>query len=463
MKEKVDIIVEKGKILTLDSDRLIITNGAIAIKNGRIVAVGKNDRIIRDFNSEKRINAKDKVVLPGLVDSHVHLSNSLVKGLIYGEPIPLGLTYMPFGESLNKEQVHIAALLSCLERIKTGVTCIGDVGSRFPDEVAKAAVNIGVRATVSYGMRDKEIPGFPYSRPLPPGQNTKKALNDAELFHKKWDNAADGRLKVWFSTNIWSTSDELYIRTKELADHYGSGINDHLDQHRHEIEYSIRTWKERPVEHLDRLGVLGRNFVAHHMVFVADREIPILRKKEVTVCHCPRAALNSHGIPKFPLFNALGINCVLGTDMRISDMFELMRLASYVFHGTSGLYYYDPLVLPAESLIEMVTINGAKAYMQEKETGSIEVGKKADLVIVDFNKPHLTPSFDVIAELTRYVYGSDVVTVIIDGTTVMEDRVVKTVNEQEIIDKAAEIGLTTYERTKEKIKKTVPVNRWKVV
>jgi len=217
------------------------------------------------------------------------------------------------------------------------------------------------------------------------------------------------------------------------------------------------------VEHLDRLGVLGPNFNAHHMVFVADREIPIVKERGVNVCHCPRAALNSHGIPKFPLFNTLGINCVLGTDMRVSDMFELTRLASYVFHGTSGLYYYDPLVLPAESLLEMITINAAKAYNVQAETGSIEAGKRADLTIVDFNKPHLTPSFDIAAELTRYVYGSDVDTVIIDGNVVMEERAVKTVDEREILSKAKEIGERVYEETKDNMSKTVPVNRWKVI
>jgi 5-methylthioadenosine/S-adenosylhomocysteine deaminase len=268
---------------------------------------------------------------------------------------------------------------------------------------------------------------------------------------------------VGFSTNIWSTSDELYAETKGMADELRSVINDHLDQHRYEIEYAIRTWRERPVEHLDRLGVLGPNFNAHHMVFVADREIPIVKERGVSVCHCPRAALNSHGIPKFPLFNALGINCMLGTDMRISDMFELTRLASYLFHGTDGLYYYDPLVLPAESLLEMVTVNAARAHGQWSRTGSIEIGKRADISIVDFEKPHLTPSFDVAAELTRYVYGSDVDTVIIDGKIVMEDREVKTVDEREILERAREIGYETYEKTKDRMSKTVPINRWRVV
>jgi len=442
---------------------MIIKDGAIAIKDDVIVDVGKSDKISKKYDSDKKIEAKGRVVLPGLVDSHVHLSASLVKSLIYGEPIPLGLTYMPFGEALTEEHVYTAALLSCIERIKSGVTYVGDVGSKFPHKVAKAVEDTGMRATISFNMRDKEIPGFPYSRPLPAGQTTEKALNDAVKFHRKWNGAAEERIKVWFATNIWSTSDELYVKTKELADKLSAGINDHLDQHRHEIEYSIRTWKERPVEHLEKLEVLGPNFNAHHMVFVADREVPILKRHSVTVCHCPRAALNSHGIPKFPLFNTLGINCVLGTDMRISDMFEVMRLASYVFHGVYGLYYYDPLVLPAESLIEMVTINGTRANRLEKKTGSIDVGKKADLTIVDFGHPHLTPSFDVVAELTRHVYGSDVEAVIIDGKIVMEERVIKTVDEREIIDKARDTGLKIFEETKDKMSKTIPVNRWKVV
>ena len=463
MTEDVDLLISGATLVTMNAERLMIRDGSIAVKDGRILDVGKTSKIDGKYGAEKTIEGSGKVVMPGIFDSHVHLASSLVKGLIYGEPIPLGITYMPFGDALDEEEVHVAALLSCIDRLKNGVTYIGDVGSKYPDSVARAVAATGMKATISFGMRDKEIPGFPYSRPLPPGQTTEKALRDAREFHGRWDGAADGRINVGFSTNIWSTSDELYVETKGMADELGSVINDHLDQHRYEIEYAIRTWRERPVEHLDRLGVLGPNFNAHHMVFVADREIPIVKERGVSVCHCPRAALNSHGIPKFPLFNALGINCMLGTDMRVSDMFELTRLASYVFHGTDGLYYYDPLVLPAESLLEMVTVNAARAHGQASKTGSIEKGKRADIAIVDFEKPHLTPSFDVAAELTRYVYGSDVDTVIIDGEIVMEDREVKSVDEREILERAREIGYETYEKTKDRMSKTVPVNRWRVV
>ena len=463
MTEDVDLLISGATLVTMNAERLMIRDGSIAVKDGKILDVGKTSKIDGKYGAEKTIEGSGKVVMPGIFDSHVHLASSLVKGLIYGEPIPLGITYMPFGDALDEEEVHVAALLSCIDRLKNGVTYIGDVGSKYPDSVARAVAATGMKATISFGMRDKEIPGFPYSRPLLPGQTTEKALRDAKEFHGRWDGAADGRINVGFSTNIWSTSDELYVETKGMADELGSVINDHLDQHRYEIEYAIRTWRERPVEHLDRLGVLGPNFNAHHMVFVADREIPIVKERGVSVCHCPRAALNSHGIPKFPLFNALGINCMLGTDMRVSDMFELTRLASYVFHGTDGLYYYDPLVLPAESLLEMVTVNAARAHGQASKTGSIEMGKRADIAIVDFEKPHLTPSFDVVAELTRYVYGSDVDTVIIDGEIVMEDREVKSVDEREILERAREIGYETYEKTKDRMSKTVPVNRWRVV
>jgi len=463
MKEHVDLLISGATLVTVNPKRHIIKDGAVAVHNGIIVSAGKSKDLDGIYTSEKTIDGKGKVVLPGIFDSHVHLGSSLVKGLIYGEPIPLGLTYMPFGEALDEEGTRIATLLSCIDRLKNGVTYIGDVGSKHPDTVARALGDTGMKGTISFGMRDKEIPGFPYSRPLPPGQTLEKALRDSEGFHGRWEDTYNGRLRAAFSTNIWSTSDELYKETKKAADASGAVINDHLDQHRYEIEYAIRTWKERPVEHLDGLGVLGPNFNAHHMIFVADREIPIVKKRGASICHCPRAALNSHGIAKFPLFNALGINCILGTDMRISDVFELTRLASYVFHGTAGLYYYDPLVLPAENLIEMITINAAKAFGVEKKTGSIEVGKNADLTIIDFNKPHLTPSFDVAAELTRYVYGSDVETVIIDGEIVMEDRVIKTLDEGEILTEAKRIGEAVYEETKNRMSKTVPVNRWKVI
>jgi 5-methylthioadenosine/S-adenosylhomocysteine deaminase len=329
--------------------------------------------------------------------------------------------------------------------------------------MCKVIEESGMRGIISFSMKDKDIPNFPYSRGLKDGVTTESVIKEAENFHSKWDKKANGRLRVSYATNIWSTSDELYIHTKELADKHHTSIHDHLDQHRHELEYSLRTWKKRPVEHLEDLGVLGPNFNAHHMVYVGDREIPILQKHSVNICHNPRAALNSHGIPKFPLFNAMGLTCTLGTDMRISDMFEVMRLASYVHHGTWGLYYYDPLVLPAEDILEMVTLNPAKAAGMSKTFGSIEKGKKADITIVDVKKPHLSPSYDIIAELTRFTYGSDVDTVIVDGEILMENRKVLTMNESEIVEKAIEIGKTRYNAVKDKIPKMVPVNRWKII
>lgn len=462
MKEVINLLIKNGKIVTVNKDRLIITDGAIGIKGKFIIDINKTGKLIDKYAPEKIIDAKGKVILPGLWDNHSHLSQSLVKSLTYGEPIPLGLTYMPFGEALSQDDIYIAAQLSCLENIKTGVACITDVGSSSPNIVAKAAEESGLRVIISKSMIDKEIPNFPYSHPLPPGSTTEKAITDAEAFFKRWNGVAEGRIRVGLATNIWGTSDELYVETKKIADKYNLNIHDHLDQHRHEIEYSIRTWKKRPVEHLDELGILGPNFNAHHMVYVGDREIPILIKNDVKICHNPRAALNSHGIPKTPLFVALGLTCTLGTDMR-TDMFEVMRLASYMHHGTWGLYYYDPLVLSAEDILQMITINAAKSNLIDKDTGSLEIGKRADVTIVDFNKPHLTPSYDIIAELTRYAYGSDVDTLIVDGNILMEERKIKTMDEKSIIEKAQEIGYLTYKKTESAISKSVPINRWKVI
>ena len=266
MKEQIDLVISGATLVTVDQERCIIKDGAVAVRGGKILEVGKAKDVDGKYDAAKTIDGERRVVLPGLFDSHVHLSSSLVKGLIYGEPIPLGLTYMPFGEALDEEQVYVAALLSCIDRLKNGVTYIGDVGSKYPDQVAKAVRDTGMKATISFSMRDKEIPNFPYSRPLPPGQTTEKALRAARSFFDGWNGSAERRLRVGFGTNIWSTSDELYMETKTLADERDTVINDHLDQHRYEIEYAIRTWKERPVEHLNRLGVLGPNFNAHHMV-----------------------------------------------------------------------------------------------------------------------------------------------------------------------------------------------------
>ena len=158
MKEQIDLVISGATLMTVDQERRIIKDGTVAVRGSEILEVGKAKDVDGKYDAAKTIDGEGRVVLPGIFDSHVHLSSSLVKSLIYGEPIPLGLTYMPFGEALDEEQVYVAALLSCIDRLKNGVTYIGDVGSKYPDQVAKAVRDMGMKATISFGMRTRRSP-----------------------------------------------------------------------------------------------------------------------------------------------------------------------------------------------------------------------------------------------------------------------------------------------------------------
>jgi len=451
IKEHSDIMIKGGTIVTMDEKRRIIRDGSVVIRKNIIAAVGKTDYLTKKYSSDVVLNAKGKVIMPGLINCHQHTQQSLMKSLVYGELLgPSIYTEIckPFEIALTKKEAYISALLSCIESIKAGVTCLTDPGAYPVEEIANAVKETGMRAILSKWLYEPDVESeVSYLLPA--------TLKDSLKFLKKWNGKADGRIRVWFAPFIMTNTDEEFLKTKELAEKYGVGVQTHLSQVREEVDYSLKKWQKRPVEHLEDIGFLGPNVLTAHMIFLSDKEIDILKRHDVKVVHCPTW---QPGYAKVPLMLERGLTVSLGCDTHSSDIFDMMRIASFIHRYHWGAPYEDVLALPAERVLEMATVNGARSLLLEKEIGSISQGKKADLIIINFKKPHLTPSHDVVSDLAELTFGSDVETVIIDGIVVMKDRIIKTVNEEEILKKVNELCPLVLKRAK--IKKITPLSRW---
>jgi 5-methylthioadenosine/S-adenosylhomocysteine deaminase len=468
MTEKVDILIEGGTILTIDDERRIFTDGSVAIEGNKIVAVGKTEHLRNQYKAERKIDAKGKVVMPGLIDCHYHIMHGPLKSIAFGDR-ETGLVWMrfflPFESSLKEEEASIAATLSCIQMIKSGTTCFAEIGPNRPeysDIVAQVVEKAGIRSAIARGSFDHPMDA--YTRTIPGMEKTEDSVKNNEAFIRRWNGKAEGRIRAWVGAqSIFLNSDEYFIKNKELADKYKVGVHSHLNYSRDEIKVAYSRWGKRPLEHLSELGILGPNFMAAHMVMLTERELQIVEESKMNLVHNPLPNIAySFGVMKLPQLLNRGIKVGLGTDTNSGDYFDALKLIPYIHLIAWGFQYQDHMPVSFEDAIEMATINGAKTLLWNDEIGSIQPGKKADMILVDFDQPHLSPSHNLPAELVCHTSGRDVDTVIIDGKVVMENRLIATVNEEEVLEKARNVTSEVLSRAG--VKRLSPfLNKFKAV
>lgn len=419
-------MIQNAVILTVNPKNDVISNGGIVITDNIITAVTQMDQL-KDYSADEVIDAKGMVVMPGLVNSHTHLSMTLFRGV--ADDVP-GINWLPIiwsiEKNINEEHCYIGALLGCLEMIKTGTTCFADQ-YWFMDKVATAVEEVGMRASLSQGILELNDP-----------DKGARELQESISFAKKWNNALDGRITCKLGPHsIYSCSPTLLQQTREAADAAGLGIHIHVAEAPNEPGMAKEKHGDTSIEHLNNLGVLKGDVLAAHCVFVNDRDMDIMRKTNTAVAHCP-SPMMKYGNDTAPIPELLSKNVTvgIGTDGCGSnnnlDMIEEMRTTSFL-HKTVKK---DSTILPVPELIRMSTILGAKALGVEKDIGSIESGKKADLIILDYKKPHLVPFHNCPSHIVYSAFGSDVDTMIIDGKIIMKNREVLTLNEVEVMEKA---------------------------
>lgn len=430
-----EILLFNAGILTMDAEGHQINKGAIRIQDDKIIEVGKSDDLLLQTRPEvQKIDLRGRWILPGLINSHVHLSQHLGRGL--GDDVGL-VTWLheriwPYESNMNLEDSYISSLFCGLEQIRSGVTTFAEPGGQYLDGMGRAVTELGLRGILARSTMDMGE-GLPEKW----NETTDQALDIQIEALEKWHGKANGRIKVWFGLRtIFNNSDSLVIRSKELADRYGVGIHMHVAEIREEVEFCQQTRGATTVTHLNNLGVLDKNFLAVHTVWLTDDEIQMFAEKDVKVSHNPAAAMRVLGFAKVPEMLQSGICVSLGTDGAPSNnrmtLVDEMWLASLIHKGR----LLDPTVVPAQSILRMVTSEGARALLWENEIGSLEAGKKADLVVIDPNTVTMLPVHDPIANMVTSMRSENIESVMVDGQWVMWKRQILTVNEEEIIAEA---------------------------
>lgn len=422
-----------GTIITMNKTKEVL-KGDIFIKDDRIDEISPNINRRADIE----IDAGGKIVIPGLIQTHIHLTQTIFRGIADDLELLdwLRKRIWPLEGSHIYETNYVSAKLGLAELMKGGTTAIIDMETVNHTEAALNAIEeSGYRAIVGKCMMDCGV-GVPKTLM----ENTYQSIEESERILKKWHMKENGRIKYAFAPRfVVSCSEELLTRVRDLSQEYGVMVHTHASENRGEIELVEKNRGMRNIKYLHKLGMTGENLVLAHCVWLDDDEMKILADTGTKVSHCPNSNLKlASGIAKIPELLKMGVNVSIGADgapcNNNLDMFGEMRSAALIQKAR----LLSPIVMPAEKVFELATLGGAKAMGMEDELGSLEAGKKADIVIIDLNNINNSPNrgVNIISKLVYSASAFDVKTTIIDGKVVMRDRKLLTLNEASIIEDA---------------------------
>jgi len=427
-KEKVDLILYGGTVLTVDREDRAIEDGAVAVADGKIAAIGSAREIAGSFFAPEKIDAKGDIIMPGLINTHTHLAMSIFRGVaddaILGEW--LSEYIFPLEDKfVNKDSAYWGSLLACAEMILSGTTAFCDMYF-FEKETGRAAEKIGMRGVIGEGIatvanKDKEI-------------WKKKRTLSLELM-KKFKNS--NLISVGIKPHSpYACTPHVLKEAKGFAEENNLLYVIHLAETKKEYTDFMKNKKMTPVQYLDWLGVLNENTLTAHAVWMGKNDFEILRDRRVKISHCPQSNMKlGSGIAPIAKMLRNNITVSLGTDGAASnnalDMFCEMKNAALL----AKVAALDASALSAKETVRMATIEGAKALGKEDEIGSLETGKKADIIIINKNRPHLTPIYDYYSHLAYCAIGSDISDSIIDGKVVMRKRKIQNIDIDEVMEK----------------------------
>jgi len=434
-------------ILTLDPKRRIIQDGSIVIEGQRITRVGKAKELA-NVGAARLIDAREMVVTPGFFDGHLHISYAhAVRGIFPDDVADRLVTVFQLQSVMTEEEEYYTSLLAIIESLKNGTTCFVDPGTtKFPDTCMQAYEDSGCRIVLGEGVTD-----IPEPRKLPL-YSTEEAISRMESTIKKYDHRLNDRVRAWaMPFSAFNCTAELLKGAKRLADQYGTGMTLH-----HAIGPKIRQsflakYGKLPTEYLEEIGALGPNVLLAHAMGLDDVEIDCLARTRTNVVMCPSNVLKQGGgikeNGKMPEMLAKGVNVALGSDSANSsnylDIIRSMNLATCIYKDARQ----DTKMVPAEQALEMGTLMGARALGLGDGLGSIEVGKKADLVLFDTKRPEWRSLFNPANNLIYSADGRSVHTVIVDGRVVVEATRQSFVDEWSLMQKVHEIGENLMART----------------
>jgi 5-methylthioadenosine/S-adenosylhomocysteine deaminase len=422
--------------VTMDGPRTIYDDGSVVVKGDTIVAVGPRGELEGKYVSSQTVDAKGKLVLPGFINGHTHVPMTLFRGLHDDVTLNDWLYKYIFPaekKNVNEEFVRWGTRLAAAEQIRAGVTTFADM-YYFEDAVAEETKAAGMRGVLGETFIDF---------PAPDNKSTAEMLAYTETFLKKWQG--DPLIHAAVAPHsIYTCSQKTLQDAATLARKYHAPILIHTAEMKKEWDDSQKQNGMSPVQYLDKIGVLGPDVVSAHCIYVDEADRRTLAQRQVGCVHNPSSNMMlASGVSPVAEMRATGVAVGLGTDGPAGsnndlDLMEEMDLAAKLAKITK----MDPLALNAKAVVEMATIEGARALHMDKEIGSLEVGKKADLIIISLDEPNAVPMYDVYAQLAYALKGSDVETVIAGGRVIMRDRKVLTVNEEEAMAKAREYKKT---------------------
>ena len=434
-QETVDLVVSGGIVVTMDPARAIEPDGSVAVRGDSIVAVGPRAQIETRYRGAQVIDARGHLVLPGFINGHTHVPMTLFRGLHDDVTLNDWLYKYIFpaeAKNVNEQFVRWGTRLAAAEQIRAGVTTFADM-YYFEDAIAEETKAAGMRGVLGETFIDF---------PAPDNKSEAEMLAYTEEFLKRWQG--DPLIHAAPAPHsIYTCSKKTLQDAAALARKYHAPILIHMAEMKKEWDDSKKVNGTSPTQYLEKIGVLGPDVVAAHCIFVDEADRKLLAERGTGCVHNPSSNMMiASGVSPVPEMRAAGVAVGLGTDGPAGsnndlDLMEEIDLAAKL----AKVSKMDPLALNAKAVVEMATIDGARALHMDKEIGSLEVGKKADLVLISLNEPHAQPMYDIYAQVAYSLKGSDVDTVVIGGRVVMRNRELLTVDQPAVLQKAREYGM----------------------
>jgi len=439
--QTIDTLIHAGWIITCNTQSQILENHSIGIHNGKIHTIAPTQHL--NLQGKTTLNLRHHVIMPGLINAHTHAAMSLFRGLADDKPLMdwLNNYIWPAEQSYVDELfVQDGTMIAMAEMIRSGTTCFSDMYF-FPEITAKAVNDVGMRAQLSFPI---------FNMPSNWGVDADDYLQKGmQLFEQYQQHPL---ISIALGPHAPYTVDNITLeKVAELAAKNKANIQMHVHETADEVEQAEETNGERPISRLAHLKLLHPRFQAVHMTHLSKDDIQTIARSGAHIIHCPESNMKlAAGFCPVNECVKAGINVALGTDGAASnndlDMFSEMRTAALIAKATSQ----DSTVICADTAIKMATINGAKALGIDKITGSLEIGKQADVILIPLNKPHLIPLYNIYSQIVYSMAGSDVDTVIVNGKIIMRNGKILTINEQEVIEKVKVFS--------EKIKEYITLN-----
>ncbi len=427
------MIIYGAYVVTMDAGFSMIENGAVVIKDGAIEAVGETREILDAWSAPRLIDGAKKLLMPGLINAHTHSPMTIFRGFADDMPLKEWLYDHIFpleARFTNVQNVRLGTRLAVAEMLKSGTTTFNDMYYHI-DEMAEVVEKSGMRAVLSESLID-----FPAPNSSTPDHSLR--------FTEKMIQAYQGHPLITIGMavhSIYSADPLVYRKARDMSDKYGLPFNTHLAETRWEFDLIMEKYGLTPTGFLENMGVMGENMIVAHAVHLTDADMELLAKRGVGVAHNPQCNMKlANGVAPIPQLLDLGVKVGIGTDGVASnndlDLFDEMRTCAL----SHKLSHNNPAVMDARSVLEAATIGGARLLGMERKIGSIEPGKRADMIMIDLNQPHAHPMYNVYSLIIYSLKGSDVDTVIVDGQVLMAGKNLLGVDEDDLFSQVEQVA-----------------------